>query len=283
MPPTSAWWAREAAQPTSSPSTWIGDTSVMSGRCEPPRNGSLSTHTSPARDVALAHRGHGGGQRAQVHGDVLGLDDQPPVGVEQRGRAVAPLLDVGRQRAVDERRAHLLRDPAKRPDRDLELGGIHDLEPQHPVLVGLAGPAGRHQAGGLGELDDRRAGDRGAGREPAAGEHLGLDLVALPADRAAAALDVAGGGDGNRRARRDRGGAQRDELDRPLAVGVAVAALVLGVEGVLELRGVLERHQQLERLAGVAQVGGSAHPLAVAGGRQLGDRARRGRRPRPAA
>ena len=50
-----------------------------------------------------------------------------------------------------------------------------------------------------------------------------------------------------------------------VAVGVAVAALVLGVEGVLELAGVLERDQQLERLARVAQVGRAADLLGVSG------------------
>jgi hypothetical protein len=33
--------------------------------------------------------------RAEVDGDVLGLHDQLAMGVEERGRAVAALLDVG--------------------------------------------------------------------------------------------------------------------------------------------------------------------------------------------
>ncbi len=37
LPPTSAWWARLAAKPTSSPAANTGETSVMSGRCVPPR------------------------------------------------------------------------------------------------------------------------------------------------------------------------------------------------------------------------------------------------------
>ena len=42
MPPTSAWWARETANPTS-----VRETSVMSGRCVPPVNGSLTAKISP--------------------------------------------------------------------------------------------------------------------------------------------------------------------------------------------------------------------------------------------
>ena len=76
-------------------------------------------------DVVCAHGRDRRRERAEVDGNVLGLDHEPAVGVEQRGRAVAPLLDVGRQRAVDQRGAHLLRDPAQRADRDLQLGGVH--------------------------------------------------------------------------------------------------------------------------------------------------------------
>ena len=40
-PPTSAWWARVTANPTS-----VRETSVMSGRCVPPAKGSLRMKTS---------------------------------------------------------------------------------------------------------------------------------------------------------------------------------------------------------------------------------------------
>ncbi len=36
-PPTSAWWARLAAKPSSSPATKTGEIRVMSGRWVPPR------------------------------------------------------------------------------------------------------------------------------------------------------------------------------------------------------------------------------------------------------
>ncbi len=46
-------------------------------------------------EAELAAGGDGVGHRAEVHGDVLGLGDHPPACVEHRGRAVAPLVDVG--------------------------------------------------------------------------------------------------------------------------------------------------------------------------------------------
>ena len=36
-PPTSAWWARQAANPVSAPRTKTGEIRVMSGRWVPPR------------------------------------------------------------------------------------------------------------------------------------------------------------------------------------------------------------------------------------------------------
>jgi hypothetical protein len=47
-PPTSAWCARLALKPSTSPSARIGVITVMSGRCVPPANGSLRTHGVPS-------------------------------------------------------------------------------------------------------------------------------------------------------------------------------------------------------------------------------------------
>ncbi len=47
---------------------------------------------------------------SEVNGDVLGLGDQASAGVEERGRAVAALLDVGGEGRADEGGAHLLGD-----------------------------------------------------------------------------------------------------------------------------------------------------------------------------
>jgi hypothetical protein len=71
----------------------------------------LRTKTS-VQTGAFHHRGDGVGHRAEMHRDVLRLGDHPPAFVEERGRAVATLLDVRRECGTDEHGAHLLRDRA---------------------------------------------------------------------------------------------------------------------------------------------------------------------------
>ena len=68
-----------------------------------------------------ADRGDGIRHGAEVDRDVLGLGDHPPAPVEERGRAVAALLDVGRERGADEHGAHLVGDGAERRADQLEL------------------------------------------------------------------------------------------------------------------------------------------------------------------
>src|ERR671922_1907380 len=84
------------------------------------------------------------------------------------------------------------------------------------------------------------------GGDPAGGARQLDDLRPLHPQRL-------GGRELERWPRPHLGGPHRDELDRPLTVGVAVALLVRAVEGLRQPR--LERHGQLERLAGVAKVG----------------------------
>ena len=108
-PPTSAWCARV----TGEAERRVRETSVMSGRCVPPVYGSLRTKTSSGRRVAAHDGGDGVGHRAEVDGDVLGLRDHAPALVEERGRAVAPLLDVRGEGGADEDGAHLLGDRAQ--------------------------------------------------------------------------------------------------------------------------------------------------------------------------
>ena len=64
--------------------------------------------------------------RAEVNGDVLGLGDQPTAVVEQRRRAVAPLLDVGGEGGADQDGAHLLGDRAEGAAENLQLD-VHGL------------------------------------------------------------------------------------------------------------------------------------------------------------
>ncbi len=71
---------------------------------------------------ACAHDGGDGVRHgAEVDGDVLGLGDQAAARVEERGRAVAALLDVGGEGRADEGGAHLLGDGAERAAKYLEL------------------------------------------------------------------------------------------------------------------------------------------------------------------
>ena len=69
----------------------------------------LVARAHPVTEV-LDDRGHRRGHRAQVHRDVLGLGQQPAPGVEHRGGAVGPFLDVGTERRALQHRAHLLGD-----------------------------------------------------------------------------------------------------------------------------------------------------------------------------
>ena len=53
-PPMSAWWAREASRNSGFPFTNTGATQVTSGRCVPPRKGSLRMKTSPGERFSVA-------------------------------------------------------------------------------------------------------------------------------------------------------------------------------------------------------------------------------------
>ena len=123
-----------------------------------------------AARVVAADRGDRVGHRAEVDGDVLGLRDHAAALVEERGRAVAPLLDVGGERRPDQRRAHLLGDGAERGPENLELN-VHALLPRHlreppDATIPNPHPPRGDPAGGAVQLDHRRAGHglAGAGR-----------------------------------------------------------------------------------------------------------------------
>ena len=79
---------------------------------------------APLGVVLAEHRGDGGGHRAEVDRDVLGLHDHLAGRVEQAARAVAALLDVRRVRAAHEHGAHLLARRAQRPGDDLQVDRV---------------------------------------------------------------------------------------------------------------------------------------------------------------
>ena len=125
MPPTSAWWARLAAQPTSrSRPTKHGATRVMSLRCVPPANGSLRMHL-----VAGAQRVH---RRRRWR--------PPPTRASSRGaRGCARPGRAARRRAVNS--------AAEQSARSLMLG-LNAAPPQHGAhLLGHAGRGARSGPG----------------------------------------------------------------------------------------------------------------------------------------
>ena len=81
--------------------------------------------------IARAHRGDCLGHCAEVHGDVRGLRDHAARGVEQRGRRVAALSNVRRQRAAHEHRAHLFGDHGNGVREHRELERIDRLACRH--------------------------------------------------------------------------------------------------------------------------------------------------------
>ena len=94
----------------------------------------------PRRGILLANRGDGLRHRAEVNRDVLGLRDHAPFLVEERGRAVAALLDVGGERGADEHCAHLLGDRAEAAADHLQLDRNHVVRRRTSVPYGSVSP-----------------------------------------------------------------------------------------------------------------------------------------------
>ena len=199
-------------------------------------------------------------ERAEVDGDGGGLGDGLALHVEERGGGVEPFLHDGRGRALEERQLHLVGDGVQAVAQDLEedrdrsrrgswrVSGFSGCPRPPPrrrrpggmtvVVSGcstIAGPARRAPTG-------RRARSKiGRGHEAARGE------VGAAARRPARRPGVprrARGRSQHRRGQRigvDR--AEVDELHRLHAAGVAVDALVHGVERVGDGREMLGRHR----------------------------------------
>ena len=222
-PPTSAWCARVTAKPS------VGARDER----DVGQVGAAGVGVVEDEDLAVGRPlgddgGDGVRHRAEVDGDVLGLGDHPAALVEERGRAVAPLLDVRRERGADEGGAHLLGDRAQRAADDLELNVHARRDLQASPSLAPTHPRGSQQVA------------------PSSSSTCGPDTSAgHPAPAGGRAAD-------------DVGGAHGDELDRARPVGVAVPLLVRAVERLGDVAA--ERHGQLERLA--ARSGRSASPSA---------------------
>ena len=167
---------------------------VMSGRWVPPRNGSLSTHRSPARRAARrSTAATAAGIEPRWTGMCSACITISPLGVEQRRRAVAALLDVRRVRRADQDGAHLVAGARSAAGEHLQLDRVDGTRHRcAPCLVATivptastsAVPAAGDEERGLGQLEDARPVEREAGRR-LAGDHLDRQ-PARPANRRAA-------------------------------------------------------------------------------------------------
>ena len=109
----------------------------MSGRCVPPRNGSLTIATSPGpspnASIACAHRKR---HRAQVHRHVIAHRDGFARCVVDRAGIVAPLLDVGRVRGLAQHHAHFFGDRDEQVAEQLEFNRVaHHRGQASPSLI----------------------------------------------------------------------------------------------------------------------------------------------------
>ena len=242
----------------------------MSGRCVPPRNGSLRIQASPGLLVAVEHGRDRVGHRAEVDGDVLGLHHQLAAGVEERGRAVAALLDVRRVGRADQHRAHLVAGGAQRADQHLQRDRVEARAHRAslraarcPRVVDLRAPAGRQHQGRL-RAARTRTGPRPrcpAGGSPAQRPRPRATRRRTRARRLAALEGALAGGRAGAapgRARRAPGGRSTSSTSA-VGVAVAVTALVLGARSPRRAardRALAAGDRELEGLAAVAQLVG---------------------------
>ncbi len=91
-----------------------------------------------ARQDGFHRADHG----AEMNRDVIGLRDEPALDVEERSRAVPPLLDVGRERRADEDRPHVLRDSEEAVGEHVHLHRVCDALTTHSVTLTIRFPHG---------------------------------------------------------------------------------------------------------------------------------------------
>ena len=184
---------------------------------------------------------HDAEQRAEMHGDVLGLGDHLAAGVEDGRRAVLALLDIGRVGGLDERGAHLLGDREEGRADHLERHAVHGVSPRSrttrkPRSSTVASWAGRMSVVASNCSTTAGPAMRCPAREPAPGRRPGrrrsrrssLDVdgaARRPRPRRGSVRRAAGGEPGRiEQPARDR--AHVDDLHRLVRRGVAVDALV---------------------------------------------------------
>ena len=171
-PPTSAWWARVTAKPSS-----VRETSVTSGRCVPPAKGSLRMKTSSGPGSWAATAATASGIAPRCTGMCSACATIRPRAskraVEQSRRSLMFAENADRI----ERGAHLLaHGPQRRPDHlqlDIHALGTlpsHPLEHEAAILGPIPNPhpPGGDPAGGPVQFDHGWAGHVQCGRRATA-------------------------------------------------------------------------------------------------------------------
>ena len=124
-PPTSAWWARLAAKPSSRSAGIenrrdqrdVGEVgAALEGVVDDPQ---VPGRCSRARIASTA-----AGIEPRCTGMCSACMTSSPRGIEERRRAVLTLLDVRRVGAADQHGAHLLTDRAQAADQDLQADRV---------------------------------------------------------------------------------------------------------------------------------------------------------------
>src|SRR5947208_4731011 len=111
--------------------------------------------------LQAAYRGHRIRERAEVHRNVGRLRDHLAIGIEQRGRRVAPFADIRRERAVHQHQPHLLRNRREGVRHHFEADGVEpharssttapdwSTTPRQPGSIGPVASGAASTAGAL--------------------------------------------------------------------------------------------------------------------------------------
>ena len=137
----------------------------------------IEAHTSPRLGSFARTASTASGMAPRWTGMCAACATIWPLGVEDGGGAVAPLLDVGAERAADQRRAHLLGRATQGGGQDLAARWSR-RSPATAAGRGSrrrrsAAPAGGDEAGGLAQVHPIGASDRAGARRSPAGRGRG--------------------------------------------------------------------------------------------------------------
>src|SRR4051795_7022445 len=229
----------------------------MSGRCVPPRYGSLRIHTSPARGSRSITAATDSGIAPRWTGMCSAWATMRPSAsnsaAEQSRRSLmfdeyAPRISTAPISSAMPASALASTDSVTGSRRRSPMGM---LQHQGPDVVHRPAPGRAHRACGLGELDDRRALDARAASHRRPVVHRRLHPLAVEVDVAGLLGRVAGRLVLGELGLVDRDGgdhARADDLHRLVVHAVAVALVVCGSEALGELARLAGVHRELEAL-----------------------------------